>query len=200
VLDGVERQELVIKYAGGKELKLETGEIGRLASGSVMLTSGDTMLYTNVCIDPETKGDGHFVPLQVVYHERMSASGRTQCASPLVICRACRSRIDALLALVSRSYVPKWSELLTCRVSLASPLLTTCVPGQGMSGLRAASCRLRAPSHSCDQRPRRLPLLLCQAAALARTVRAVCYTMQCLAHGALTRPDSQRERGEGGHG
>jgi hypothetical protein len=69
-----------IKYAGSKSLTLETGEIGRLASGSIMLTAGDTMIYTNACADYELL-NSDFTPLQVAYHERLSAAGRTACAS-----------------------------------------------------------------------------------------------------------------------
>lgn len=65
-----------IKYANSQSLTLETGEIGRLANGSAMLTAGDTMIYTNVCADSQVL-ESDFTPLQIAYHERLSAAGRT---------------------------------------------------------------------------------------------------------------------------
>ncbi|GAB4816012.1 hypothetical protein N2152v2_003058 [Parachlorella kessleri] len=62
---------------GGREITLETGEIGRQASGAVMATDGETMVYTTACADSDTSGDGSFAPLQVHYFERFSAAGRT---------------------------------------------------------------------------------------------------------------------------
>jgi hypothetical protein len=75
-LNSATSQSVRIEYAGSKRLTLETGEIGRLAAGSVMLTAGDTMIYTNVCASPQVM-DADFTPLQVAYHERLSAAGRT---------------------------------------------------------------------------------------------------------------------------
>lgn len=75
-----------IEYADSKSITLETGEIGRLANGSIMLRAGDTMIYTNVCSDYEIL-ESDFTPLQIVYHERLSAAGRTACApSPTTLC------------------------------------------------------------------------------------------------------------------
>jgi polyribonucleotide nucleotidyltransferase len=64
-------------------LVIETGEIGRLAGGAVMVSAGETMVYATACSGPppssESGGsnDGSFVPLQVHYQERFSAAGRT---------------------------------------------------------------------------------------------------------------------------
>lgn len=71
---------VTIEYANSKSLTLETGEIGRLANGSIMLKAGDTMVYTNACADYQLL-ESDFTPLQVAYHERLSAAGRTACAS-----------------------------------------------------------------------------------------------------------------------
>lgn len=85
-LDPDSHTSVDIGYGDGQSLRLETGEIGRLAAASVMLTAGDTMLYTTVCHDREPKGDGSFIPLQVIYQERLSAGGRTLCVfHPLIL-------------------------------------------------------------------------------------------------------------------
>eukprot|EP00892_Ulva_mutabilis_P002428 jgi/Ulvmu1/12186/UM085_0050.1 len=73
---GAVHSQVTIQYAGSKELTLETGEIGRLAGGSIMLTAGETMIYSNSCADRNPM-QGGFTPLQVSYHERLSAGGRT---------------------------------------------------------------------------------------------------------------------------
>lgn len=80
VLTSARCDAVTIEYAGSKSLTLETGEIGRLANGSIMLKAGDTMVYTNACADYKLL-ESDFTPLQVAYHERLSAAGRTACAS-----------------------------------------------------------------------------------------------------------------------
>ncbi|KAK9821471.1 hypothetical protein WJX81_007489 [Elliptochloris bilobata] len=62
---------------GGRQLTLETGEIGRQANGSVLVTDGETVVYTTACCSSEATGDGWFMPLQVQYSERFSAAGKT---------------------------------------------------------------------------------------------------------------------------
>lgn len=89
MLPSMDHQEVTIEYAKGRSLKLETGEIGRLASGSVMLTSGDTMVYCNACVEPEAKEGLGFAPFSVHFQERMSAGGRTLCALPPPHCGHC---------------------------------------------------------------------------------------------------------------
>ncbi|CAG9464049.1 unnamed protein product [Pedinophyceae sp. YPF-701] len=61
---------------GGRELTLETGEVGRQADGSIMATEGETVILTTACAG-NAMGDGSFVPFQVQYQERFSAAGRT---------------------------------------------------------------------------------------------------------------------------
>ena len=62
----------------GKELTFETGEIGRLASGTVVCKSGGTHVLSAACFerkDEVTPLD--FTPLRVDYIERKSSVGRT---------------------------------------------------------------------------------------------------------------------------
>lgn len=59
------------------QITLETGEIGRQASAAVMVTDGETVLYTTACSDNDFASDGSFAPLQINYTERFSAAGRT---------------------------------------------------------------------------------------------------------------------------
>ncbi|OMO70376.1 hypothetical protein COLO4_28639 [Corchorus olitorius] len=59
---------------GDREILVETGHIGRQASGSVMATDGETVSaeFLDVASEPSD-----FFPLSVNYQERFSAAGRT---------------------------------------------------------------------------------------------------------------------------
>ena len=43
----------------------------------MIVTDGDTVLYTTACSDCDFASDGSFAPLQINYTERFSAAGRT---------------------------------------------------------------------------------------------------------------------------
>ncbi|KAL6763061.1 ribosomal protein S5 domain 2-type protein [Haematococcus lacustris] len=74
---GSSRRSVELDVGSDKKITLETGEIGRQASGAVMAIMGDTVLYTTACSGAAPTGDGSFVPLTVNYQERFSAVGRT---------------------------------------------------------------------------------------------------------------------------
>ncbi|TXG66415.1 hypothetical protein EZV62_007690 [Acer yangbiense] len=56
---------------------VETGYMGRQASGSVTVTDGETIVYTSVCLADVPSEPSDFFPLYVNYQERFSAAGRT---------------------------------------------------------------------------------------------------------------------------
>ncbi|MBS0585254.1 MAG: polyribonucleotide nucleotidyltransferase [Verrucomicrobia bacterium] len=62
---------------GGKELTFETGKIARLAGGSVVLRSGDTVILATACSTKEAAPNASFLPLRVDYQEKFSAAGKT---------------------------------------------------------------------------------------------------------------------------
>ncbi|KAF3781498.1 putative polyribonucleotide nucleotidyltransferase 1 [Nymphaea thermarum] len=62
---------------GDRHIVVETGLIGRQASGSVTVTDGETMIYTSVCLADIPSEPSDFFPLSVTYQERFSAAGRT---------------------------------------------------------------------------------------------------------------------------
>nr|KJB44474.1 hypothetical protein B456_007G255300 [Gossypium raimondii] len=62
---------------GDREILIETGHIGRQASGSVVATDGETIVYTSVCLSDVPSEPSDFFPLSVTYQERFSAAGRT---------------------------------------------------------------------------------------------------------------------------
>ena len=60
---------------GGRTLVFETGKMAKQASGSVVVSSGDTMVLVTVVAETEAKNLG-FLPLTIEYQERMYAAGR----------------------------------------------------------------------------------------------------------------------------
>ncbi|XP_030452994.2 probable polyribonucleotide nucleotidyltransferase 1, chloroplastic [Syzygium oleosum] len=62
---------------GDRYILVETGHMGRQASGAVTVTDGDTVIYTSVCLADIPSEPADFFPLNVNYQERFSAAGRT---------------------------------------------------------------------------------------------------------------------------
>eukprot|EP00536_Pseudo-nitzschia_multiseries_P006027 jgi/Psemu1/318796/estExt_fgenesh1_pm.C_1240005 len=56
---------------------IETGKIGRQASGAVTLQRGDTVLYATAACDDSPKENLDFLPLSVEHQERFSSVGQT---------------------------------------------------------------------------------------------------------------------------
>jgi polyribonucleotide nucleotidyltransferase len=61
---------------GAHTVTLETGEVARQASASVMVSMGDTMLLVTVVAEKEAKAGIDFFPLTVNYQEKSYAGGR----------------------------------------------------------------------------------------------------------------------------
>ena len=64
-------------HIGESVVTIETGRVGLQANGAVMVTEGETVMYTTCCAGREVTADGGFVPLTVNYQERFSAVGKT---------------------------------------------------------------------------------------------------------------------------
>ncbi|KAM0003178.1 putative polyribonucleotide nucleotidyltransferase [Helianthus debilis subsp. tardiflorus] len=62
---------------GDRFITVETGQIGRQASGSVVVRDGETIVYTTVCMSDVPSEPSDFFPMSVHYQERFSAAGRT---------------------------------------------------------------------------------------------------------------------------
>lgn len=61
----------------GEGVKFETGRIGRQASSALMVTRGETVIYSTACRDGRPKPGLDFIPLSVDYQERFSSVGAT---------------------------------------------------------------------------------------------------------------------------
>lgn len=60
---------------GGRTMAFETGKLAKQTSGSVVVSSGDTMVLVTAVAEKKTKNMG-FLPLTIEYQERMYAAGR----------------------------------------------------------------------------------------------------------------------------
>ncbi len=60
---------------GGRTMAFETGKMAKQTSGSVVVTSGDTMVLVTAVAEKKSKNMG-FLPLTIEYQERMYAAGR----------------------------------------------------------------------------------------------------------------------------
>jgi polyribonucleotide nucleotidyltransferase len=65
----------VTREIGGHEISIETGRLAKQADGSVLVTSGDTMVLVTVVADTRPS-DRDFFPLFVEYREKFYSSGR----------------------------------------------------------------------------------------------------------------------------
>ena len=68
--------ERISVNVGADEIFFETGKIAKQAHGSVMVTCGDTMVLSAVCVAPEATVGQDFFPLTVDYREKSFAAGR----------------------------------------------------------------------------------------------------------------------------
>lgn len=65
-----------IDLGDGRSIKIETGKLAKQADGAVMVTMGNTVLLAVVTAAKDAAPDVDFMPLQVDYREKYSASGR----------------------------------------------------------------------------------------------------------------------------
>ncbi|WP_417911617.1 polyribonucleotide nucleotidyltransferase [Candidatus Electronema sp. TJ] len=61
---------------GGRSMAFETGKLAKQASGSVVVSCGDTMVLVTAVAEKKAKDDMGFMPLTVEYQERLYAAGR----------------------------------------------------------------------------------------------------------------------------
>ncbi|MBL4591980.1 MAG: polyribonucleotide nucleotidyltransferase, partial [Phycisphaerales bacterium] len=66
---------IVEKEIGGRMMRIETGEVGRLASACVLVTHGDTTVMASLVRAAPRPGLGFF-PMQIDYREKLSAGGK----------------------------------------------------------------------------------------------------------------------------
>src|SRR5271168_5125059 len=70
------KHEIAVELSGGKRLVFETGRIAKQASGSALVTLGDSVVLATAVASPDPKEGIDFFPLTVDYREYAYAGGR----------------------------------------------------------------------------------------------------------------------------
>jgi polyribonucleotide nucleotidyltransferase len=70
------KHEVTVELAGGKRLTFETGRMAKQASGSALVTQGDSVVLSTAVASQEPKEGIDFFPLTVDYREYTYAGGR----------------------------------------------------------------------------------------------------------------------------
>ena len=70
------KHEVAVELTGGKRLVFETGRIAKQASGSALVTLGDSVVLSTAVASPDAKEGIDFFPLTVDYREYAYAGGR----------------------------------------------------------------------------------------------------------------------------
>jgi len=71
------KHESITISVGGKNIIFETGKIARQAHGSVVVRSGETILFNTACRASQASEEIDFFPLRVDYQEKFSSAGKT---------------------------------------------------------------------------------------------------------------------------
>ena len=69
-------QNKVTAQIGSHQISLETGKIAKLADGAVVLSCGDTMVFTSAVSATKIKEGQDWFPLTVDYREKAAAVGK----------------------------------------------------------------------------------------------------------------------------
>jgi polyribonucleotide nucleotidyltransferase len=91
------KHEVAVELTGGKRLVFETGRIAKQASGSALVTLGDSVVLATAVASPDPKEGIDFFPLTVDYREYAYAGGRIPGG------------------FIKREGRPSEKEILTCR-------------------------------------------------------------------------------------
>ncbi|HEY2810792.1 MAG TPA: polyribonucleotide nucleotidyltransferase [Rhabdochlamydiaceae bacterium] len=83
---------------GGRDIIFETGKIARQANGSILVSSGETILLVTACASDSAAEEIDFLPLRVDYQEKFSSTGKT------------------LGGFIKREGRPTEREILVCRL------------------------------------------------------------------------------------
>ncbi|NGX55733.1 MAG: Polyribonucleotide nucleotidyltransferase [Chlamydiae bacterium] len=73
----MERKIKKVLYAEGKELTFETGKIAKQANGAVVVTCGETIVFSSACASSRAGEEIDFLPMRVDYQEKFSSAGKT---------------------------------------------------------------------------------------------------------------------------
>lgn len=125
---------------GEHSLELEIGKLAQLASGSVTVRLGDTVVLATAVVAPQPRENIDFFPLMVEYEERMYAAGKI--SGSRFIKREGRPSEDAILSgrLIDRPLRPLFSKGFFNDVQVVVTILSAdLVHDPDVLGITAAS-------------------------------------------------------------
>lgn len=109
---------------GGRNLKIEIGQLAQQTNGSCRVQYGDTVILATVCMSPEPREGIDFFPLLVDYEEKLYAAGMIK--GSRFIKRETKPSDEAVLIgrLVDRSIRPLFSETIRNDVQVVITVLS----------------------------------------------------------------------------
>ncbi|MEX2361574.1 MAG: polyribonucleotide nucleotidyltransferase, partial [Patescibacteria group bacterium] len=109
---------------GATDLKIESGKLAKQASGSVVVTQGETVLLVTVVVASEAREGTDFFPMTVDYEERMYAAGKI--SSSKFMKREGRPSEDAVLRgrIIDRSIRPMFPKGFRREVQIIATTLS----------------------------------------------------------------------------
>ncbi len=127
---------------GGKKLVIETGKLAQQASGSCVVSYGDTVVL-GTAVAADTKRDVDFFPLMVEFEERLYAAGRIK--SSRFMKREGRPSDEAILTgrLIDRSIRPLFPSYFSNDTQVVTTVLSVDQENESdIVAMLAASCAL----------------------------------------------------------
>lgn len=73
----MERKFKKITLPGNREISFETGKIAKQANGAVLVSSGETIVFSSACANAQADDQTDFLPLRVDYQEKFFSAGKT---------------------------------------------------------------------------------------------------------------------------
>ena len=143
---------------GGRDLIISTGKLAELASGSVTVRYGDTVVLATAVVAPEPREEIDFFPLLVDYEERLYAAGKI--SGSRFIKREGRPSENEILTgrVIDRSLRPLFDQRSRNEVQImVSPLSIDTVEEPEILAVIAASAAVAGADH--DTRPVLTPTL-----------------------------------------
>jgi polyribonucleotide nucleotidyltransferase len=135
----------------GRELKAEFGSLAQQASGSVLLSYGETAVLATVVMSQKPKENCDYLPLTVEYEEKLYAAGKIK--GSRFIKREGRAQDEAVVAgrMIDRTIRPRFNQKIRNDVQLVVMVLSFDKENDpDVLGITAASLALATSSISWD--------------------------------------------------
>jgi polyribonucleotide nucleotidyltransferase len=136
---------------GKTHITFETGQLARLANGSVLVRVGDTAILSTACMAAKANPEADFFPLRVDYTEKFSSVGRT--LSGYIKREGRPTTVETIISrLIDRPLRPMFPEGFMNEVQLIAQVLS--FDGENQlepHAINAASCALQISDIPCGK-------------------------------------------------